>query len=267
MCLVAVAAGLHPRYRLVVAANRDEHHERATQGATWQPEGWLGGRDLKAGGTWFGVTRSGRYAFVTNVREPARYDPTAPSRGAFVPALLADPRPLAAALADLVATRHGYNGYNVVAGDRDGAWWASNRAPAGAPVALGRGIHGVSNAALDTPWPKVAHLRAALARWCADGDATLEPVFTALADRTLAPDAELPATGVPLDVERRISAAFIQSPTYGTRASTVYTVDHAGRAHFVEQAFGPDGVVGARSEFRFVLDAADQPLAAEPADG
>ncbi len=267
MCLVVVAVDAHPRYRLVVAANRDEHHERPTSAAAWQPEGWLGGRDLKAGGTWFGVTRAGRYAFVTNVREPARYDPAAPSRGAFEPALLADARPLAVALADLVASRHGYNGYNVVAGDRDVAWWASNRTLDGSPVSLGRGIHGLSNAALDTPWPKVQRLRVALARWCADGDARLDPVFSALADRTLAADSELPATGVPLDVERRISAAFIQSPTYGTRASTVYTVDHSGHAHFVEQAFGPDGIVGARSEYRFVLDAATQPLAAEPAGG
>jgi uncharacterized protein with NRDE domain len=164
MCLALFALDAHPRYALVVAANRDEYHARPASRAAWWDEGWLAGRDLKAGGTWFGVTRSARWAFVTNVREPSRHDPSAPSRGVLVPAVLADPSLPAASLGRIVAGATAQNGFNLVAGSVAEAAWGSNRGAAS--QRLPAGIHGVSNATIDTPWPKVTRTKAALAAWC-----------------------------------------------------------------------------------------------------
>ncbi len=186
MCLALFALDAHPLFALVVAANRDEYHARPAAPAAWWDAGWLAGRDIKAGGTWFGVTREARWAFVTNVREPARHDPNAPSRGALVPAVLADPAPPSGSVARVVACARACNGFNLVAGTVREACWGSNRADA--TRALAPGIHGVSNAALDTPWPKVARTKAALRAWCARADRDLDPLFAMLGDTTGAPD-------------------------------------------------------------------------------
>jgi uncharacterized protein with NRDE domain len=164
MCLALIAFAAHPRYRLVVAANRDEFHARPTAAAAWWDEGILAGRDLKAGGTWLGVDRRGRFALITNVRDPARHDPGAPSRGALVPRLLASSA-LAVSLPALVRDAAGYNGFNLIAGGGTSLYWGSNRAAA--PAALDPGIYGVSNHLLDTPWPKVERTKEAFRRWCA----------------------------------------------------------------------------------------------------
>jgi uncharacterized protein with NRDE domain len=239
VCLALVALGAHPRYRLVVAANRDEYHARAAAPAAWWPEGWLAGRDLTAGGTWLGVTRGGRWALVTNVREPGRHDARAPSRGALVPSALADPAPPPEGLGRLVAGAARHNGFNLVVGHLRQAHWGSNRAAA--PVALEDGVYGLSNAALDTPWPKVVRARSALAEWCRRSEGDLAALFDLLGDRALAPDAELPATGLALERERLLSAPFIVSAEYGTRCSTVLTMEHDGTAHFVERTFDAAG--------------------------
>jgi uncharacterized protein with NRDE domain len=256
MCLALVAFGAHPRYELVIAANRDEFHVRATAAAEWWVEGWLAGRDLAGGGTWLGITRAGRWALLTNVREPARYDPAAPTRGTLVPGILAaatDPR---AALAAALGGAQGYNGFNLLAGDRTSVHWGSNRADG--PLALDHGIHGLSNAALDTPWPKVVRTRAALADWCAAGNADLEPVFGLLADRGIAPDAALPATGVPLARERQLSPPFIVGDDYGTRSSTVLAIARGGNARFVERSFDRRGCIAGEREHRFDIGPAPE---------
>ena len=167
MCLALIAFAAHPRYRLVVAANRDEFHARPAAAATWWDEGILAGRDLKEGGTWLGVDRRGRFALLTNVRDPSRHDPGAPSRGALVPRLLASSAPPSISLPALVRGAARYNGFNLIAGDSTGLHWGSNRAAA--PAALEPGIYGVSNHLLDTPWPKVERTKAAFRRWCAAG--------------------------------------------------------------------------------------------------
>jgi uncharacterized protein with NRDE domain len=252
MCLAVVALRAHPDFALVVAANRDEFHARSAAPASWWDADVLAGRDLEAGGTWLGVNRRGRWAFVTNVREPARHDPAAPSRGALVPRLLADLREPQAALAAVGSEGARYNGYNLIAGVRDRAAWASNRAVA--PRVVPDGITGVSNALLDTPWPKLERSKAAVAAWAAAGERDLDPLFAALADRSLAPDAQLPATGLPLDRERMLSAAFIVSPRYGTRCSTILAITHDGAARFVERSFDPEGRALGQREFRFALE-------------
>jgi uncharacterized protein with NRDE domain len=242
MCLAIVALGAHPRYAVVIAANRDEFHARPAAPAQWWDEGWLAGRDLAAGGTWLGVTRAGRWALLTNVRDPARFDPRAPSRGGLVTQALADPAPATAVVPALVAASAHHNGYNLVGGDLGAACWASNR-NAGAKV-LASGLHGLSNHLLDTPWPKVVRTKAAVAAWCredAGGGRGPEALFDILCDRRPAPDGELPATGIPLDRERLLSAPFIVSDSYGTRCSTVIVIGHDGAARFVERSFDPAG--------------------------
>jgi uncharacterized protein with NRDE domain len=251
MCLALFALDAHPLFALVVAANRDEYHARPAAPAAWWDAGWLAGRDIKAGGTWFGVTREARWAFVTNVREPARHDPNAPSRGALVPAVLADPAPPSGSVARVVACARACNGFNLVAGTVREACWGSNRADA--TRALAPGIHGLSNAALDTPWPKVARTKAALRAWCARADLDLDPLFAMLGDTTGAPDHELPATGIPLDRERLLAAPFIVSETYGTRCSTVLTIDRDGAAYFVERSFDARGTAIGDAEYRFAV--------------
>jgi uncharacterized protein with NRDE domain len=243
MCLAIIALDAHPRFALVVAANRDEFHARPAIAAAWGEAppfaGVLAGRDVEAGGTWFGVRRDGRWALVTNVREGGLRAPGARSRGELVPQVLAHHGAPLDALRAIAPDGARYNGFNLLGGTRAHAAWTSNRAREVVP--LPAGLHGLSNALLDTPWPKVARMKGVLAGWCARGDDDLAPLFAALFDRTRASDANLPATGVTLERERMLSAPFIVSDDYGTRCSTVFTIDRHGHAHFHERSFDPRG--------------------------
>lgn len=247
MCLIVFAWRAHPRFPLVVAANRDEFYGRPTAPAAFwddRPE-LLAGRDLSAGGTWLGVTRGGRFAAVTNVREPGRPPPEgAWSRGRLVAGFLAGDGSTAAYLDRVSGDADRFAGFNLLAGDGDTLGWLSNRGD-GARL-LEPGVYGVSNALLDTPWPKVelgkADLRSVIASSAA-GSATDEEMearlFASLARRDPAPDARLPATGVGTEFERALSSAFIATPGYGTRSSTVLTVDIDGRVSFTERTVEP----------------------------
>jgi uncharacterized protein with NRDE domain len=257
MCLAVIAIDAHPRYTTVIAANRDEFHARPTQPAQWWANAGaapiLAGRDLEHGGTWLGVTPAGRWAFVTNVREAGRHDASAPSRGILVPALLRDPRPALDALASIVDGATHYNGFNLVAGEAGVAAFGSNRGSRMLP--LGRGIYGVSNAQLDTPWPKLARARAGMAAWTATGDGDLYPLWSILADRIPAPDGELPNTGIARERERLLSSPFIVSSSYGTRCSTLLALSRDGDAQFIERSFDAAGETTGEVAFRFSIEA------------
>lgn len=253
VCLILFAVDAHPRHRLVLAANRDEFHERPATPAAWWPDAphVLAGRDLRAGGTWLGVARAPggpRWAAITNVRDPRNVRPDARSRGDLVGAFLVGRTPADVAVARAHAERGAYNGFNLLAGDDTGVWFASSTEDA--PRALGPGVYGLSNATLDTPWPKVtgglAAFRAALAGDPVDDEALL----ALLADRATAPDAALPDTGVPPEWERALSARFIVGDRYGARASTVLVLEGDG-GRLVERTFGPGGVEGATAAFTF----------------
>lgn len=247
MCLVALALDQDRRFPLVLASNRDEFFERPTSRlGWWTPDSGgpeiLSGRDLQAGGTWLGLTATGRLALVTNVRDPSRFDPEAPSRGELVPRWLHSQLPLDRFWMEIALS--GYNGFNLIAADfaRGDCFWASSAVPL--PRRLERGLYGLSNAVLDTPWPKVARLKAQVR----SAIATLAPeegvdqlatrLFEALADRSLAPDEQLPDTGVPRDLERQLSAAFIRTADgrYGTRCSTLVITERVKR-QLVTQVF------------------------------
>jgi uncharacterized protein with NRDE domain len=252
LCLIGLALDAHPRFALVIAANRDEYHARPAAGLDWwrsNDDGpWLlAGRDLSAGGTWMGLSAHGRLAMLTNVRDPARHRADAPSRGALVPAWLGSAQS-ADALWPTLADRD-CNPFNLVAADlvQGHWWWGDDRAPQ--PRALGSGVHGLSNASLGTPWPKVRRLEGAIGSALSstnDETALAEFLFDALADRRQPVDEELPDTGVGLARERFLSPAFIGSPDgrYGTRCSTVLIGERRGavwRVRMTERSFDPTG--------------------------
>lgn len=241
MCLAVLALDAHSRYALVLAANRDEYYARPAAPAAWGRDApfrdIVAGRDLAAGGTWLGVRRDGRFAFVTNVRDGRGPNPALRSRGELVPHVLNHAGSVADALADIDGAH--YNGFNLVAGDAKDALWMSNRGHA--PRTLPGGVHGLSNASLDVPWPKLVRTQRRVDDWIADDAHDPAPLLAALADRRPAADAELPSTGVSLEWERVLSSPFIVSERYGTRCSTVLTIDRDGRARFLERTFAPGG--------------------------
>lgn len=234
MCLILFAYEEHPRYRLVLAANRDEFYERPTAPAAfWEDDsGVLAGRDLRNGGTWLGVTRTGRFAAVTNYRGAEESRPDAPSRGALVASFLRGREAADAYLVRLAMNAERYNGFNLLVGDVDNLCYFSNRE--NEVRRLEPGVYGLSNHLLNTPWPKVEAGRAALRHTIArpfEPDALLD----LLADTTTAPDEALPDTGVGLEWERVLSPRFIETPAYGTRSSSVLLVDREGEVTFVER--------------------------------
>lgn len=251
MCLIALAWQAHPDYPLLVAANRDEFYARPTAPARFWEEApqLLAGRDLKEGGTWMGVTRSGRFAALTNVREPGT--PAGHrSRGLLVSQfLLGELAPLDY-LQAVAAEGQDYGGFNLLVGDRAQLAVYSNRQ--GEPHLLPPGVYGLSNRHLDSPWPKVQRLKSAFSAALAAAPEP-EPLLAMLLDNTPAPDADLPETGVGLDMERMLSPCFVRSPMYGTRASTALLMGRE-RALFVEQSFVM-GEAGEHSSFGFALEA------------
>lgn len=237
MCLILFAYRCHPRYELVMAANRDEYYERATAPlAFWDdaPD-ILAGRDLKEGGTWFGITRGGRFAAITNYRDPAHFASAAPSRGKLVSDYLRSEESTDVFLARLMPFAGAYNGFNLLLGDGGELYYFSNRADR-PPQSLAPGLYGLSNHLLDTPWPKLARGREAL-RDLLISESGFAPadLMQLLGDRTPAPESEVPRTGLTLEWEIRLSPIFITAPDYGTRSSTVMVVDEHRQVYVAEQ--------------------------------
>ncbi len=261
MCLIAFAIGAHPACPLLLAGNRDEFFDRPTEPLHRWPDsaavGIWAGRDRRDGGTWLGVSETGRVALLTNVRS-ASPGLAARSRGELATRWLrgdADADTFAREL-DPAA----YGGFNLVVGDlRRGAWtWLCNRNPADPHAdtaanlhrqTLAPGLYGLSNAVLDTPWPKTRRLKSALARAVQQADAQdpwRAPLEAALADdRTQEPE-DLPATGVAADWERALSSPFVRTPErgYGTRSSLILRVltgDRGQRVDLHEWTHSPAG--------------------------
>jgi uncharacterized protein with NRDE domain len=230
MCLIVFAWQVIPAVPLIAAANRDEFYAReAAPAAPWPEQPHIyAGRDLKAGGSWMGITRaekasvSPRFAAITNIRAPHEHRADAPSRGHLVSDYLAGSMSPQEYIEQIRAGADVYNGFNLVIGNRETLIWFSNKG--GDEPRNGRplepGIYGLSNALLDSPWPKVLKTKAQFASLLCLG-APDDAYFEMLADTTRAPDLRLPETGVPLEMERMLSAVRIESPGYGTRSSTV----------------------------------------------
>jgi len=245
MCLVAIAREVHPDYPLIVIANRDEFYIRNTARADW----WagnaeiVGGKDLQAGGTWMAAHKDGRWGCVTNYRDLSHpQNPHAPSRGDLIPAYLQGKKDPFSFLEEVHANDAGYNGYNLLVGQGEEIWHYSNQEKRINPVASG--VNGLSNHLLNTPWPKVVRLTEGLrALVSSSTPLSIDALFALLQDRNQAADEDLPATGVPLNWERTLSAMFIETPDgkYGTRVSTLLMRDKEGKVHFEERAFVPRG--------------------------
>jgi uncharacterized protein with NRDE domain len=249
MCLILFAYNVHPAYRLIVAANRDEFYERPSAPAEFWEEApqVLAGRDLQGGGTWFGVTREGKFAAITNYRDPATYRSGAPTRGKLVSKFLTGHESVAAYLKKISSKVKKYNGFNLILKDNDDLFVFSNR---GEKIKLAAGIYGLSNHLLDTSWPKVAKGKKGLAAALDKKGAKLETaLFTILSDEKKSPDHKLPKTGIGLPWERLLSSIFIKSPDYGTRSSTILLIGKNSRVKFIEKIF--DGKLEPWVESRF----------------
>jgi uncharacterized protein with NRDE domain len=251
MCLIAFAWQSHPRWRLLLGGNRDEFHARPSAAlARWDDAPITCGRDLEAGGTWLGVTDSGRCCVVTNVRDP-RDPQLGVSRGLLATDYLNGGAGASVHAQELLRSAAGYRPFNLLTFDARDGFYLGNR-PEPRAQAVTPGVHGLSNADFNTPWPKTRALMQHLRHWIDAGDdMNFAPLFAALADEQVAPDAQLPDTGIGLERERLLSAAFIRGEAYGTRASTVVAIGHDGLGVIVERRFGPSGRFDGETMLRF----------------
>jgi len=258
MCLVIFAHQCSPQYPLVVSANRDEFHARATEPSHFWPEQpqVLAGRDLEQGGTWMGTTRTGRFAAITNLRDPARTAPAPRSRGALILNFLAGEASPEAYLAEIRAEADQYAGFNLVVGDLQSLWIFSNSQGSGDPKALAPGLYGLSNAALNTPWPKVTLGKSALAGSLENSTLSHAELATAVHDRGLARPEELANHGLTGEMDQALSAQFITAGVYGTRSTTTLWLTRAGVAHWCERSFDEVGRETGRVEECFRLEQA-----------
>jgi uncharacterized protein with NRDE domain len=243
MCLIAFAWRAHPRWRLLLLGNRDEFHARPSSPlASWHDHpDIVGGRDLEAGGTWLGAAPHGRICAITNVRDPqASHDGL--SRGLIVADYLRSQTPAAAHAQALQASAADYRPFNLLTFDANHAFYLGNH-PQTRAQKVDVGIHGLSNADFNAPWPKTQTLTRRLGAWIDEGgEDDFDALFDMLSDRVGWPDDVLPDTGIGVERERALSSAFIVGELYGTRASTVVAVDHDDAVTVVERRFGPNGV-------------------------
>jgi len=245
MCLIALALERHPRYRLVLAANRDEYFQRPSAPARFWEDApqVLAGRDLRSGGTWLGLTTTGRLAAITNYREPQRLEHPRGSRGKLVADYLVGTMKPEAYLELISREGGGYRGFNLVFGDDSGLFYYSNRGRSEAPVA--GGIHGLSNHLLDTPWPKVVAAKERMDALVRGEEMEPEELFRLLSDRVPFPDNLLPDTGVGPERERLLSSLFIAGSDYGTRSSTIILIDRKNCVTFQERSYDSSHAVSA----------------------
>lgn len=238
MCLIVFAYKEHPEFDFIFAANRDEFYKRPTRPARfWEEEPHiLAGKDLKAGGTWMGITKSGYFASLTNYRDPDMQKEDPPSRGHLVLDYLkqeSDPKEY---LKEIDTRAEQYDGFNIIVGFMNRLMYYSNREQT--LYDIEPGVHGLSNHLLDTPWPKVQKAKSDLQKMLDEREEVdKESLFDLLKYDQPAPDEELPDTGIPQELERAVSPIFIKTDDYGTRSSTLLLIDKKGRVTFEERRF------------------------------
>ena len=240
MCLILFALNQHQDYPLIVIANRDEYYARPTQSAHWWPDApdIFAGRDLEARGTWMGVNKNGRFAAVTNVREPGAYGPPRLSRGQLTSDFLSGYESAEVYLQNIESSADDYAGFNLLVGDSGGLYFFSNRNPG--IRCIPPGIYGVSNGLFDESWPKLVSGKRALSsalKTSVENDSLMK----ILTDRVTAEDEQLPQTGVSVDIERLLSSRFIHSGDYGTRACSIVKFNQRRQIIFVEHNYDAAG--------------------------
>jgi uncharacterized protein with NRDE domain len=254
MCLIVFAYDCHSDYQLILGANRDEYRARPTEPVGfWTSAPYLlAGRDKQAGGTWMGVTTTGKFAAITNYRDPRRQVLDPPSRGMLVSTYLLDtsltPEDYQA---ELNRNEQQYDGFNLLYGSFDRLYYFTNRGGSSGPVSPG--IHGLSNHLLDTHWPKVKIAKSRLEAIVLHSSIDPENIFKALSDPVQFSDNLLPDTGVSLERERLLSPLFIENEEYGTRSSTVILVDRNGCTTVIERVFDHSSGMSSTQNFNFQL--------------
>ncbi len=254
MCLIFLSYKQHKEYPLVILANRDEFYKRPTLPANYWEENpnILGGKDLEGGGTWMGITRKGYFAMLTNYRDIANIKPYAPTRGKLVSDYLAGEFNPKEYLKALSKSGDLYNGYSLIAGSFNDPWYYSNY---GNKIAqLGTGLYGLSNALLNSKWPKIESGKAALAPLLSKATLNKGALFDVMVNQQQADDNNLPSTGLPLDKERAISPLFIHIEGYGTRCTTLITVSKEGIVDFTERQYSNGIATGEENHYSFRVD-------------
>lgn len=233
MCTILFSYGQHDKYKLILAANRDEFYSRETEPARWWKEdkNILGGRDIQAGGTWLGITKQGRFAAITNYRKFPHEKKYETSRGDIVKDFLTSNISATEYLQHLENTRDNYDGYNLLFGTSLGLFCFSNRSNKNGAVVAG--LHGLSNHLLNTPWPKVEKGKERF-KTLVNSEHEPNDLLNLMMDSTTAPDETLPDTGVGLEWERQLSPIFIKMDNYGTRQTTLLLIDNRGKVTFTE---------------------------------
>lgn len=253
MCLIFLSLHQHPKYKLILAGNRDEFYNRKTAPANyWEDhKNILGGRDLEAGGTWLAMTNQGKIGMVTNYRDPKNIDPHAPSRGHLVSDFLLQDQDGEDYLNAIATNSKRYNGFNLIVGDTSQLWYHSNYKTG--VEKLEPGFYGLSNHLLETPWPKILRGKEKLNRVLSASTVDVEEIFEVLYDDQRADDQSLPSTGLTLERERALSSMFIKSEGYGSRCSTVILVDKNESVLFVERVFDLNTFDYKTNQFQFSI--------------
>ena len=248
MCLIAFAWRAHPEFPFIVAANRDEFHDRPTEEAGWWPDkpDLLAGRDLQAGGSWLAVSKSCRFAAVTNYREQYFARVEHKSRGELVTRFMSSNQGPAQFSRD--TDGDDYGGFNLLTADRSSITYLSNRGEM--QTDLGPGIYGLSNASLDTPWSKLLRSKKRLTELIDADDVSETTLMAILEDRETAIE-DVDSEHLAIDLAQAVTAPFIVSETYGTRSSTVMLCHASGSTEFIEQRYDASGNVTGRSRFSF----------------
>ena len=242
MCLIFLAIDEHPDYPLIVAANRDEFYARETLPAhRWDnPAGMIAGKDVQGGGTWLGVDEEHGIAMLTNYRDPSNIREDAPTRGHLVTGYFNQRESPGVYLSEVERTGNEYNGFNLICGNKEGYFYYGNYAEG--VRQLTKGIHGLSNALIDDPWPKVESGKKAFRELIHGGSPDPEAFIGMMFNDKEAPDNELPSTGVTLELERVLSPMFIKSKNYGSRCTTVIMVNKSGNVRMVERTYAVPGL-------------------------
>jgi len=254
MCLIVFANNVHPKYKFIFAANRDEFYNRPSSQANFWKENseLLAGRDLQAGGTWMGITKKGKFAAITNFRDLKNHRNDAPSRGKLTVDFLANNIHPEEYYGFLKSDLNKFNGFNLILGNIDKLYYFSNKNEA--LKKLEPGIHGISNALLNTPWPKVEKSKKQLEALLGQNEIHPHEVMNILYDKNKADDDFLPDTGVGIELERLLSPVFISSEKYGTRCSTVVMADKNNNVQFLEKTYLAATGTFSNKEYKFKIE-------------
>ena len=253
MCLIVFGYDTIPGYRLILAGNRDEFYDRPTRAADfWEQEpNLLAGKDLTAGGTWLGINKKGRVSFLTNYRDMSTHNQDAKSRGHLVRNYLTGDYTPYSYLKNLNSPNQ-YNGFNLFTGDHISFYHFSNVTRKIEKIEPG--IHGISNALLNTPWPKVKMAKDSFQKLIENGNLNEDHLFDLLTNKKTHPAEKLPETGLDPELEKAVSAIFIQTGNYGTRSSTLLFIKDSGDMRFVERVYEPGSdVIDQENRFEFSI--------------